>query len=578
MNATMTSKNTMRVFVTILALTMTPALAWAQYNKIYIPPKVYTPPKVSIPRPASRPKISTPKQPKVKQSQAKQPKQKSRGKVAKEKVQKTDRRQQNQDVKRERNQQKQQRQAQQHQQKLQQNELKQQRKQQKEQEKAQRKQEKSGKSQVKQDKQKNSSPQPAARSGQTEPQGRVTPLRAGGHAIDTPSGNHYEFNREGKLSGFSKGGTEATFRRDGSFKTVKANGMQIEHGAAGVRTVQSPLPGGGRLASTGPGRGFIETPMTRGGHAYVMRTYVAGGRVSVAVYRPYFYRGVVYYRYMPGFFFAPRFYAWAYYPWPTPIVFSWGWFGAPWYGFYGPYFAPFAAYPNASLWLTDYLLAANLQAAYQDRDGAGTGDEGTSEADTGNDSGSPLTPEVKYAIASEVRAQIAANQTMAAHPDQAETAGDEAATAVLDPTSRVFVVSSSLSEQTASGGECGLTPGDVIGRLGDSPDAEQRILVTVLSSKRGDCAVGSQLQAPVQELVEMHNDFLRQLDSGLGALAQDEGQNGLPVGPAAGQHLAPSSQPETPDASAPTLLQQQQESADQAESEIRKTVQSGSSD
>jgi len=185
---------------------------------------------------------------------------------------------------------------------------------------------------------------------------------------------------------------------------------------------------------------------------------------------------------------------------------------------------------------------------------------------------------VKYAIASEVRAQIAANQTMAAHPDQAETAGDQPATAMLDRTLRVFVVSSSFTEQTASGGECGLTPGDVIARLGDSPDAEQRILVTVLSSKRGDCAVGSQFQAPVQELVEMHNDFLRQLDSGLGVLVQDEGQNGLPVGPATGLHLAPGSQPETPDASAPTMLQQQQESADQAESEIRKTVQSGSSD
>jgi hypothetical protein len=49
-----------------------------------------------------------------------------------------------------------------------------------------------------------------------------------------------------------------------------------------------------------------------------------------------------------------------------------------------------------------------------------------------------------------------------------------------------------------------------------------------------------------------------------------------PARPAAGQHLAPGSQPETPDASAPTMLQQQQESADQAESEIRKTVQSGS--
>ena len=74
----------------------------------------------------------------------------------------------------------------------------------------------------------------------------------------------------------------------------------------------------------------------------------------------------------------------------------------------------------------------------------------------------------------------------------------------------------------------------------------------------------------------MHNDFLRQLDSGLGALAQEEGQKGLPVGPAAGLRLAPGSQPETPDATAPTMLEQQQESADRAEAEIRQETLSGS--
>jgi hypothetical protein len=571
MNTTITSKNKLRKWVLVLALLTTPELAWAQY-KIYVPPKVYTPPKTSTPRPASQSKVSSSKQPKVKQSQAKQPKEKSQEKVAKGKVQKADRRQQNQEVKREQNQERQQRQAQLHQQKLQQKQLKQQRKRQREQEKAQRKQEKIAKRQAKQHEQKTFSPQPAARSGRTEPQGHVTPLRAGGHAIDTPSGEHYEFNREGKLSSFSKGGTEATFRRDGSFKTVKANGMQIEHGANGVRIVQSQLMGGGRLLSTGPQRGFIERPMTRGGQAYVQRVYVSGPRISVLVYHPYLYRGILLYNYVPTLYYSPGFYRWAYYSWGYPVAFSWDWFGAPWFTFYGPYFAPFPAYRNASLWLTDYLLAADLQAAYQDRSEAESEAWGTAEAYAGGDNGSPVTPEVKFAIADEVRQQLAAEYAIAGDSARAEAGEDKATPPALDPKIRVFVVSSDLTEVMADGRECTLTSGDVIARLADAQDANQSIPVRVLSSKSADCTVGSQFRVSAQDLQEMDNDFRQQIDAGLETLAQKQGQGGLPAGPNADPRLIPDRQPEAPDANAPSLLQQQWDAADRAEADIRQAL------
>ena len=575
MNSTKTNKNKMRKWVAFLALIMMiPSAGWAQY-KIYVPPKVYTPPKVSTPRTTSQPKASSSKQPKTKQSQVKQPKEKRQSQPREAKPQKADRRQKSQEVKRARNGQKQERQEQKLQQKQQQRELKQQRKENRQQGKARRNQKKQAKRQGKQRKQDTSSPPRVARIRQNEARGQVTPLKSGGHAIDTPSGEHYEFNRDGKLSTFSKPGMEATFRPDGKFRSVKADGMQIDYRVNGARAVQTQLPGGGRLVSTAPNRGFIEYPMTRGGQAYIKRTYVANGRISLAVYRAYYYHSVPFYHYVPAFYFSPRFYMWAFYPWGPPITFSWGWFGAPWFGFYGPYFAPFPAYPNASLWLTDYLLAANLAAAYQDRAGAEPEASSTAEAYAGDNNDTSLTPEVKFAIAAEVRQQLAAEQAMATDPTQAETAQD-ALPPGLDPTIRVFVVSSGLSEGTADSGECGLTPGDVIARLADGPDVNQGILVIVLSSKQGDCAAGSQLRVSAQDLQEMHNDFCRQIDSGLGALAQEQGQGGLPASPNADPRLAPNRQAGAPDANAPTLLQQQWEAADRAEADIRQTVDLGS--
>ena len=64
---------------------------------------------------------------------------------------------------------------------------------------------------------------------------------------------------------------------------------------------------------------------------------------------------------------APSYYGWAYNPWAAPVAYGWGWGGSPWYGYYGYYFAPAPVYATPSLWITDYLLAANLQAAYDAR-------------------------------------------------------------------------------------------------------------------------------------------------------------------------------------------------------------------
>jgi hypothetical protein len=94
------------------------------------------------------------------------------------------------------------------------------------------------------------------------------------------------------------------------------------------------------------------------------RTYVAGGHSYAVVYHGFFYGGRVYFGYVPGYYYAPAFYGWAYAPWGVPVAFAWGWGPAPWYGQYGYYFAPYPAYAGPAFWLTDYVIAESLQAAY----------------------------------------------------------------------------------------------------------------------------------------------------------------------------------------------------------------------
>src|SRR6202012_4508386 len=121
---------------------------------------------------------------------------------------------------------------------------------------------------------------------------------------------------------------------------------------------------------------------------------------------------------------------WAYNPWAAPVAYSWGWGGAPWYGAYGYYFNPYPVYASAALWMTDYVISQNLQAAYAAQaqananaaaaanaqamgDYAGGGQQ--AENAGGGDSGGPaLTPAVKQAIADEVRAQLEAEKAAAA--------------------------------------------------------------------------------------------------------------------------------------------------------------------
>ncbi|MFZ0956508.1 MAG: hypothetical protein WAN60_09210 [Candidatus Sulfotelmatobacter sp.] len=397
-----------------------------------------------------------------------------------------------------------------------------------------------------------------------------------------------------------RGGGTASIRPNGQIRSINRNGMHIEHGLNGSRRIES-THNGARIVTTGRNSGYVQRAyVTRGGRSYVSRTTIVNGRVHTGVYRSYSYRGHGYYGYHPAFYYGRAYYGWAYNPWAAPVYYGWGWGGAPWYGFYGAYFAPYPVYPSAAFWLTDYLIAANLQAAYAAQAAAsaaaangaaanGAAANGAAASDQSQDSASnnapadnsgsvALSPEVKEAIAEEVKAQLAAEQA-AAQPaassgGQNQTTQASAAPAsdevppALDPARRTFVVASDLAV-VGDGQECQLTAGDVITRLTDTPDGDNKVTVSVSAGKKADCAAGKQVAVSVDDLQEMQNHFQEQLDSGMKDLASKQGTGGLPKAPDTST-VASDVPPPPPDASAEKTLQDQQAAADQTEAQVVK--------
>ncbi len=75
-----------------------------------------------------------------------------------------------------------------------------------------------------------------------------------------------------------------------------------------------------------------------------------------------------------------------------------------------------------------------------------------------------LSPEVKQALAEEVKQQIATDKSSAETSQQAASKGDELPPA-LDPKHSIFVASSNLDVTTTDGTECQLSQGDLISCL-----------------------------------------------------------------------------------------------------------------
>ena len=490
------------------------------------------------------------------------------------------------------------------------------------------------------------------------------------------------------------------------FKSPKGDDTKISYGAGHSRTVVSEhVNARGEhitVVNTGVGSGYVDRTFTQNGRPFMERTDVVDGHIHSVVYRGDFYRGRVYYAYVPEHFYARAFYGWAYRPWSKPIAWGWGWRGTAWYGYYGYYFAPYPYYAGPAFWLTDYVVAENLQAAYAEGVGyaiendanaapitvpanqawtqTGTfvnagdvikisasgvisigagwppmapsggapncgarggfpagqlpcwsligkigdgpifevgngrtlrvpnsgelllgvnddilGDNGgnwvatirvpsstaTNESPASTDDGgtqsAALTAESKAAIAEEVKAQLAAEQDVSAAPAASTRQGGDQVPAALDPNQRTFIVSAALAETTADGEQCSLSPGDILTRIGDTPDGRQNVQALVSNSQKNDCAAGTTLAVSIQDLQDMHNDFVQKMDAGLQELADNQGKNGMPTSPAAGRRANPEgTADDNPTAAAE--LKQQERAADNAEQDVNQATKTGQGD
>ena len=346
--------------------------------------------------------------------------------------------------------------------------------------------------------------------------------------------------------------------------------MDVHRGLGGDRRAEVRRADGSRLVSERGRRGFAERGYRYRGHDFARRSYYFHGRRWDHFYRSYWYRGFGLDVYEPDLFYPALFYGWAYNPWVAPVAYPWGFAAYPWYGFYGPYFAPLPYYPSASAWLADYMISTSLADAYQAQVDAGLAVQPLPAAP----GQAYLDPEVQAQIAEEIRRQIALENAEAqaiargADPDPRSSG---IARIVTDGANHVFVVGENMDLTGSTGQECLVTPGDVLQlQAPPPPDATVANLV-VLASKGGqECPKLSIVAIAMNDLQDLQNYMRQSIDQGFGELKKHEGQ-GLPAPPpsAAG---APTSAPYVQDAPpsdqniASELAQQDQE-ADNTERE-----------
>ncbi len=301
------------------------------------------------------------------------------------------------------------------------------------------------------------------------------------------------------------------------------NGTVVYHPPNAPRRIEVVRPGGRIVVAGAPGHGYVQRPIIINNTTIVKRTYIYNGVPQARIYRPRVYNGITLAIYTPVRYYRPTFYAYAYNPWARPISYSWGWGGSPWYGYYGGYFTPYPVYASPSLWLADYMIAATLEAAYQERMASRMA-SGNMYQDAGQSA--PMSPEVKQAIADEVRRQIDLERTAGQDPNS----GGQDTDIFADNRPHVFVVNTTLAVDSDAG-ECTIAEGDVLRMNGPPPPNATSADVLVLSSRGRDCRRGSIVSVDLQDLQEMQNQMLATIDRGMSDLQAKQGQGGLPTLP-----------------------------------------------
>jgi hypothetical protein len=420
------------------------------------------------------------------------------------------------------------------------------------------------------------------------PAGAVTTHPNGSFNLKTTNAQ-YAVRANGSVASYSANGRAANFRPNGAISSVHAANMDIHRAPNGQRTVLVRRPDHSLLVSTGRHSGYLEQSVAFHGHSYIQRSYAYGGYHYNRYYAPYRYGGLLLAAYVTTAYFAPHFYGWAYNPWAAPVAYRWGWNAAPWYGYYGSYFAPYATYPSSAYWLTDYYLAQTLQGSYdaqqeaiaaaqQDNSGLGvTYSDAPPDDMLAAPAPTPITPELKGAIAQEVQRQLAAQQQVATagNTDQAPSAGD--LQTALRPN-QVFVVADNLDASTVDQQTCGLSAGDILQLSAPPASGDPTATLRVASSKRLDCPADTQVQLSMQNLQDMQNALCANIDAGLASLRENQGNNGLPAAPAdavAAPTAAIAGTGQSGNDDVQSLLDAQWQQANQTEAGVKQDMSSG---
>jgi hypothetical protein len=415
-------------------------------------------------------------------------------------------------------------------------------------------------------------PHPAAGMAHTNPGSNGVhppPLSApGGHAAMTyrdVTRQQMPANRE---EGHTPGGSLVRTRADGSRAEIHDahRGMDIHYGLNGSRHVMTERSDHSRIFAERGGRGYVQHPYEYRGQEFAHRTYFDHGHEFVRFYARFAYHGVALEVYEPVTYYPAAYYGWVDTPWGESIRYTWGWRGTPWYRVYGAYFTPYPVYGSAPLWLTDYVIATSLQAAYAAQVRAQM---------AADNSAVGLSPEVKDEIAQEVQGQVQQEMAAArANTGNSQGAPDDGGVSTLlsDGHAHVFMPGSVLDLVDAGGNECTLSPGDVVQvRAAPAPGA-QAVNATVLASKGGyECATDRSVRMPLADLQESENYMRQTLEQGMADLQAKQGTGNLPPAPAAAQgalvnaSFATGAPPADPNAEAE--ITQEANAADQVERE-----------
>jgi len=331
----------------------------------------------------------------------------------------------------------------------------------------------------------------------------------------------------------ARDGSEVHRSLDGRVREVHTHNMVITHYSSGYRRVVVERADRSVIVVNRSGYGYVQRPFYWHNQPYYGRTYYYYGRPYAVYYRSYPYHGLFLPGYAPYRYYNPAFYGWAYNPWYRPISYGWGWYGSPWYGYYGYYFTPYPVYSSPAFWLTDFLIASSLQLAYQERLQAQQQQYYSQPAPSGQ---VVLTPEVKQAISDEVQRQLALeraeSETVARGGEvDVNATGLPRIFAETNPSHpHVFVVASPLEVTDSQGGECTLTQGDVL-RLSYPPTGNAtNAYLEVIASKNRECGRGATVSIGLADLQEMENQMRTTIDRGLQDLQAHQG--GLPAPPA----------------------------------------------